>query len=298
MKDLIIEIIKIVAPISVAVIVFSQGLGIAPGQVLAYFRERPWLMLRALAAALILVPAAALGIIFILKPPLPVGIGLAILVSCPPAPLMISATPKLGKGSAPFMASLHLCMAALAIITVPLVLDVISRPLGFHATVDIAPLAWILARTIILPLLLGMAVRAVATAFADERARTFALVGNIGLGLVVLIAMVALFPMLLKMDIKSYLVMAAVGATALAIGDLLGPADRNEKTSMAVECGVRHPVLALTIGTESFSQAQALPVLAPCILTFIALATVYLVVRGRLTPAAAPAVTPTGGRSG
>jgi bile acid:Na+ symporter, BASS family len=294
MKDLIIEIIKIVTPISVALMVFSAGLGIAPRQVGAYFKERPWLIVRALAAALILVPAAALALILILKPPLPVAIGLAILVSCPPASLMILATPKLGKGSAPFMATLHLCLATLAIVTVPATLDLISRPLGFRATVHLGSMAWILARTIVLPLLLGMTVRAFAGHFADQRARAFALAGNIGLAAVVLIAVVALFPALLKMEPRSYLVMAVVSATALAIGELLGPADRNEKTSMAVECGVRHPTVALTIGISSFSQALALPVLVACILTFILVAVVYLaVVRGRQSLAPRQAATPT-----
>ncbi len=297
MKDLIIEVIKIAAALSVALIVFSQGLGIAPSRVGAYFRQRPWLLLRSLAAALIVVPIVALALILALKPPPAVAIGLAILVSCPPAPLMISAAPKLGKGSAPFMASLHLCMAALAIVTVPAILDLISIPLGFQAIVNLPAMTWILARTIVIPLLLGIAVRGVLPGFADQRARAFSLAGTIGLALVVVIATVALFPDLLKMDPKSYLVIAVVGAASLAIGDLLGPADRNEKTTLAVECGVRHPVLALTIGVESFSKAQALPVLVPCVLTFILLAMIYLVIRGRMAPSAKSAAAPTPRRS-
>src|SRR5208282_6282077 len=97
--------------------------GIAPKPVLTYFTERPWLMLRSLAAALVLVPAASLAIILALKPAPSVAIGLAILVACPPAPLMIKATPKLGGGSAPFMACLHMSLALLAFLSVPVVLD-------------------------------------------------------------------------------------------------------------------------------------------------------------------------------
>ncbi len=291
MKDLIIQIIKIVAPLAVALVVLAQGLGISPGPVWAYFRQRPWMMLRSLAAALVLVPIVALVLILVVKPPLGVAIGLAILVSCPPAPLMISAAPKLGKGSAPFMASLHLCMASLAIVTVPAILYLVSIPLGFQATVNLPVMVWILARTIVIPLVLGMAIRGLAPALADRGQRPVALAGTIGLGLVVVIAVVALFPVLLKMDVKSYLVMALVGAAALTIGDLFGPPDRNERTTLAIECGVRHPVLALSIGAESFSQAQALPVLVPCVLTFILVAMVYLVIRGRMAPAAKSAAT-------
>jgi len=63
MKELIILILKIIAPIS-----FTQGLKISSRQAMIYFKERPWLMLRSLLAVLVLVPAAALAIILLLKP--------------------------------------------------------------------------------------------------------------------------------------------------------------------------------------------------------------------------------------
>jgi hypothetical protein len=69
---------------------------IAPSQVVTFFRDRPGVTLRSWVAALILVPAAALGLILLLEPALAVGIGLAMLVACPPAPLMIKSAPKLG----------------------------------------------------------------------------------------------------------------------------------------------------------------------------------------------------------
>ena len=62
MKELIITILQILAPISVALIVFAQGLKISPSQVMIYFKERPWTMLRSLVAVLVLVPAAALAV--------------------------------------------------------------------------------------------------------------------------------------------------------------------------------------------------------------------------------------------
>jgi BASS family bile acid:Na+ symporter len=287
-KELIIEIIKIVAPLAVALVVFAQGLSISKGAVWDYFRERRWLIVRSLIAAIVLAPVAALALILVLKPPLPVAVGLAILVSCPPAPLMISAAPKVGRGSVAFMASLHLCLASLAFVTVPTVLYLMSIPLGFRATVQLGPMVWILARTIVLPLILGIFVRGVFPAFADRRGRAIGMAGSVGLALVVLVAVVALYPMLLKTDLRSYLVMAAVGAAALAIGHLLGPADSAERTALAVECGVRHPVLALTIGAANFSLERALPVLLPSVLTFILVAIAYLLIRARTTAAIKP----------
>src|SRR4051812_23813119 len=114
MKDLIADTLRVVIPLAVACVVFAQGLSIAPRLVLAYFNERPGLMLRSLVAALVVVPAVALALILALRPTPAVGIGLAILVACPPAPLMVSTAPQKGRASAAFMASLHLSLAVLA----------------------------------------------------------------------------------------------------------------------------------------------------------------------------------------
>src|SRR6185503_7229055 len=100
-----------------ALVVFAEALGISPSGVFGFFRERPLVMLRSLVAALILVPAAALGLILVLQP-------------------------------------------ALAIVTVPLVLRALATPLGFSADVDPVALLWILAKTILLPIGLGLAARA------------------------------------------------------------------------------------------------------------------------------------------
>ena len=79
---------------------------------MAYFKERPGPILRSLVAVLVLVPLAALGIIMLLKPSPAVAIGLAILVSCRPAPMMFKTTSQMGKGNPAYMASMQLCLAA------------------------------------------------------------------------------------------------------------------------------------------------------------------------------------------
>jgi bile acid:Na+ symporter, BASS family len=286
MKEIIVATLKIVAPISVALIVFAQGLKVSPGQVMMYFKERPWLMLRSLAAVLVLVPVAALAIILLLKPAPEVAVALAILVACPPAPLMLKGAPKISGGSAPFMASLHLSLAVLAFITVPIGLDLLSMPLGFNAEVDLVAMGIILGRTILIPIGLGLAIRSFFPKFADAAGPTLDKIGAIGLLVVVLFALVALFPALLKMDLWSYLVMVTVGAVALAIGHGLGPRDPRDRTILAVESGVRHPALAIAIAASNFTPQKALPVLVPCVLVFIAIAVMYLLWQKRRLAAA------------
>jgi BASS family bile acid:Na+ symporter len=281
LRDLIIEGLRIVAPLSVALIMFAEALAIAPSRVAAVLRDRPAVVLRSLVAALVLVPAAALALILLLKPPPAVAVGIAILAACPPAPLMLKTARKLGGGDPAFMASLHLSLAALAVVTVPAILQALAIPLGFRADVDAAALLSILAQSILLPIGFGLAVRALFPAWADRFAPLLGTVGAVGLAIVVLALSTALFPALLRMDGWSYAVIAAVGIAALAIGHWLGPQNGAEKTILAVECAVRHPGLAVAIGTTNFTAQQALPVLLPCILTFMVVAMIYLYWRGR-----------------
>ena len=283
MRDLIIEGLRIIAPLSVALIVLAQAVEIAPSKVAAYFRDRPFVMLRALAAALVAVPAAALALILVLEPAPAVAVGLAILVACPPAPLMIKNARQIGRGDAAFVASLHLSLAALAIVTVPAVLNALAIPLGFRDQAGVDPVATLslLAKTILIPIGVGLAVRAFFPAWGDRFGPRLGTVGSIALLVVIVALAVALFPALLSMDAWSYGVIAAVIVAALAIGHLLGPRNAAEKTILAVECAVRHPGLAVSIGATNFSSQQALAVLLPCALLSVVIGTAYLFWRGR-----------------
>ena len=270
----------LLAACAVALVVFSEGLAISPGQVAAYFRERPGTMAWSLVAALVLVPAAALALVLALEPAPAVGVGLAILVSCPPAPLMISAAPKKGA-SAAFMASLRLLLAVLAFATVPASVYLLSVALGFTVDIDLGAMVWILARTLVLPIGLGLLVRRAFPDFADRAGPVIGRAGSVVVLFVVLIAFVAFIPALRDMDPWSYLVIAAVSLAALGIGHLSGPRDPAERTALAVDCGVRHPALALSIAGSAFGAPQALPVLVPEVMTFILMATAYLAWRRR-----------------
>jgi BASS family bile acid:Na+ symporter len=274
------NVLKLVAPLSVACIVFAQGLGIAPSRVFDLFKGRLALVPRILIAGLVLVPAAALAILLGLHADKALAIGLAILVACPPAPLMFSSASKKGA-SAAFMATLHLGFSALAFLTVPPVLYVLSGALGFEAEIDLRAMGGILARTNLVPIVLGLTIRGLAPTAADRLAPIVGKAGTIGIVVVVLVALAKFYPALLSMDAWSYLVIALVSVVALAIGHFAGSDDPHERTALAIECGVRHPTLALTIAAANFGSERALPVLVPCVLTFIALATVYLSWRGR-----------------
>jgi len=287
-QALLVDVLNILAAVSVALVVFAQALTIPFSDVSAYYRDHRRLLVRSLAATLVLAPAAALGVILLMKPAPGVAVGLTILMACPPAPLMFKAAPNLGRGRAAFIACLHVSLAALAFLTVPVVLDAMSAPLGFEADVDLGKMAVILGRTILGPIVLGLIVRAVSVKFADAAGPKSDKVGGIGVVLAVVLLLILAGRWLADMDGWSYLVITIVAVVGLAIGHYAGTPDPHERTTLAVESGVRHPALAISIAAENFTPQKALPVLVPCVLVFVAVATIYLVLR-RTTVGAKPA---------
>ena len=117
---------------------------------------------------------------------------------------------------------------------------------------------------------------------ADRLAAPLGKFGSIGLLIVVIAVAGVLYRALLEMDAWSYGVIAAVAVAALAIGHLMiGSQYAEKRTVLAVECAVRHPGLAIAIGTSNFTAQETLPVLVPCIVTFMLIANAYLFLRGR-----------------
>jgi BASS family bile acid:Na+ symporter len=139
----------------------------------------------------------------------------------------------------------------------------------------------LLGKTILLPIGVGLLGRALFPAWADRLGPQLGKAGSVGLLVVVVALLGALFPALVNMDAWSYAVIAAVIVAALAIGHLLGPRNDAERTILAVECAVRHPGLAISIGATNFTPAQALPVLLPCAVLSVVIGTAYLFWRGR-----------------
>ena len=279
MKELILSIVKIGLPLSVVVGMFAQGLSIVPSQ-LRLFRERPLLMLRSLVAVLFLVPIAVLAIILLLKPSPAVAVGLAILVACPAAPMMIVKIAKKG-GSPAYIVSLHLYLALLVLLTVPATLYLLSEALGFQVEVSVSAVARVVGMTVLLPVGLGILIRSFFPKAADTIGPTLAKVGGVALLLLIIFVAMMTYGLLLKMDLWSYLVMAVVVTVSIAIGHWLAPRDAEERTTLAMECAARHPGLAMTIAALNFSPHKALPVLVPYLVVFMVVTTIYLQWRKR-----------------
>lgn len=280
MKEIVSEVIKIGLPLSLMAVMFALGLKLALGQSLVFFKEQPGLMVRSLGVVLVLVPLAALAIILLLDPAPAVMVGLVIVAASPASPSQLMKFGKTAQGLA-FLASLHMFLVLLAIISVPAVLYLLSRALGFQAEVDAVQVAKSVGQTVLVPVALGVLFRHFFANAADRIGPSLGKVATVVLYAFLIPILLKTFGLVLAMDLWSYGVMAIFIITNLALGHLLGPRDAEQRTILAMESGGRNFGLALTIAALNFSQDKALAVLIPYLILFIVISTIYLKWRER-----------------
>ena len=276
------EIIKAGTFIAVLCLMFSTGLLMAPSY-LMFLRDKPVLFFRSLLAVIVLVPLAALLIVFLLHPPDKAAVGLAILASSPAAPLMLLRVSK-ASGKLDYIASLHFSLALLSIITTPVTLALMSRALGFSVSVDPAEIAKIVLRIVILPVGLGLVLRARFPVAADRMVLPLSRFGWILLVLMILLILPLTIRFIFEMKISSYITIIAFLVSALSIGHFSVPEQSGERTALALEAAGRNPGFALVIAQINFPPDKAVPFLIPYLIVFMAVSAVYIMWQ-RKTPA-------------
>jgi bile acid:Na+ symporter, BASS family len=266
---------KLAVTASVVALVICQGLQTSFAD-LKFLPEHRALLLRSLAAVLLLVPFAVFFVILTIQPARPVAIGLALFAASPAAPLMlfrISNVP--GRGQ--YAASLHLILAVVSIVTVPLTIFLFSRGLRFAAEVGHSDVAVIVAKLILIPMLLGLAIRAAFPKFAGRAAVPLEKLGKFTLGLSLAFLIFKTYRFLAQLSFRSYLSMTGAIVISLLIGHLMaGRISSGERTVLALESAGRHPGLVLLIVALNAPRANAMPVLVPYLLVFLVLSTLYV----------------------
>ena len=280
MPELILEFVKFGLVAGTVVLMFAQGLD-TPIENLGFFSEYPGLLLRSLLAVIVLVPIAALLVILLLVPSPAVAVGLAILAACPAAPQMIVSIPKAGGGLA-YVASLHLALGALSLVTTPVTLALLAAALNFEASVRPYVIAEQVGTSLFLPLLLGMLFLVGFQRAAEKIRRPVALIGQAISFLTIALILLMRYHFLLQMDLRSYSAMAAMVIIALGIGHFLAPHQPEERTTLALESAARHPGLAFIIAALNFPLEKALPVFIPYLVVFAVISLLYVQWRKRM----------------
>lgn len=232
---------------AVAIMLLAIGAAASVRQV-AYLWRRPALLTRALLAMYVLVPAAAV----LIDEFVPLGkiarAALLVLAVSAGAPMLPR---KLGAiGRSPYVFSLVVTSSFLAVAFVPVWVMVLGPHFELDRQVEPLQIATSVAQTILFPLLVGMALRAIWPVLCERWAdRVIAALGS--LLMLMGLAMLLMFGhMLLDVPLRSFAALSGLLLFALVIGHLLGGPDPHERTALAITCSTRHVGLAVLVAAS------------------------------------------------
>jgi BASS family bile acid:Na+ symporter len=253
------ETLLLLLKLSVAALIFGVGLG-STAVDLTYLWRRPRQLARSLGAMYVVVPLVILLLAKVL--PMTPGVRTAVLVLAVSAgaPLLPKKLMKLGREG--YVFSLVVTSSIVAIVAVPLWVELIAAAFGRDARVDPLRLAALIAKAFLGPLLLGMGARRLLGPRAERLSeRLLALAGVVlagaGLGLLVLHG-----HLLLEAGWRPVVGLLSMTAIALLVGHLLGGPDPGDRTALAVSCATRHVGVATLAASAVPGPKTAVFVLA------------------------------------
>jgi len=260
------DAIGIFVTATIFTLMLTIGVNDTVQQLISLWR-RSAVLLRALLAAIVLVPMMVVLLLWIFDLPPAVATGLALLAASPGAPLTTKRAQLAGADTV-YTSSLQLTLALLAVVVTPIYLAIFFSL--FDLTVEaVSPIrvASQIAQITFLPVVTGLLLQRFAPKFTDLVRKPLNMLSNIMFILLVLVVVVilALTPelqamLLLDWTTVGVIVIMAVGS--LAIGHFLGGRDPAQHGGLATACVARNFGLALYIAGLSEAGTASIPTLA------------------------------------
>jgi BASS family bile acid:Na+ symporter len=289
----LVQLIPLVLQISIALIVISVALRVAPGD-LTWLLRRPSLLLRSLLAMNIVMPflGALVARLCHIRPS--VEAALILLAVSPVPPILPNKQGKAG-GDVSYAVGLLAVSAVVSILTVPFSVALIGGWFGLDLRVPPAAIAIVVGKSVLAPLVLGLMVKMLAPALAARLAKPLTIVGMLVLVLALLPVLVKMWPALAaQATLSSLVAIILFTLLSLAVGHLLGGPAAQDRTVLGLSTACRHPGVAVTIITAAAEREQKAVVVAAvflCVLVGAIVTGPYAKWRGRAPAAAAQATS-------
>jgi BASS family bile acid:Na+ symporter len=248
-------LILIVLQVSMFLSVFAIGLK-ASVQDATYFFRRPGELVRALLAMNVLMPVFAVLLISLFDFNPAVKIAVVALSVSPIPPLLPSKMVKEG-GTNSYAIGLLIAISLLAIILVPVAIEVVEWVRNVPLQITMASIAKVVFITVLLPTCLGIAVHACAPYLATRLAKPITLISIIALLACMVAIWIAAGPaMWTLIGNGTVIALAAFVLFGLTIGYLLGGPRPENRTSLALATASRHPGIALALAQANFPEQK------------------------------------------
>jgi BASS family bile acid:Na+ symporter len=253
----ILTVTKFLTSLGLVATMLAIGLKVHVSEIFAAARQIRLVVL-ALVANFLLVPAATVGLLYLFNPEPLVAAGFLILAVCPGAPFgPLFAT--IAKGDLPSAIGLMVILAASSAILSPLLLAALLGQFLPAGDLHVSPLSIVQALSItqILPLVIGIGIYEKFPSFAASIVKPLSLIANVILLSVVILLLIAQFPTLAQIRLRGWFGMLLLLVASVVIGWLCGgPALATRKT-LAVTTASRNAAVGLVIVANSFAGTAA-----------------------------------------
>lgn len=250
------QMIPLMISISIFLIVFALGLKTEKGDAV-YLLARPSLLIRSILSMNVVMAATAAAVAAILDLAPAIEIALVALAISPVPPILPNKQRKAG-GSASFAIGLLVAASIASIVLAPIAVSLLGYLFGREAGIPAGRIAGIVLVSVIIPLALGIAVRAWLPGIAGRLARPASLAGTALLALAALPVLFTATPALRELIGNGVVaVLIAFTLTGLLVGHLLGGPEPGHRTVLALATGTRHPGVAIAIAGLNFPDETA-----------------------------------------
>ena len=248
--------------ITIFTLMLTIGVNLSFEKLLSLCR-RPFLLLRALLAVVVLVPLVVIVLLRLFDLPSGVATGLALLAAAPGAPLTTKRSQMAG-GKFPHSASLQLTLALLAVIITPITLAIFYALFDLETQrvlVSVSQVFQQVVRVQFLPIILGLLIQKFSPKITSVIGKPLIVIGNILFLLLLILLSVPGFRLIRQIGILPLVVIVIMVVISLAIGHLLGGSEVDKRSALAIACIARNIGLAMYIAYLSNSQQQVIPTL-------------------------------------
>ncbi|HEY7098054.1 MAG TPA: hypothetical protein VH437_15115 [Terriglobales bacterium] len=240
---------------SVALTVLAVGFKATWSDTVFLF-QRPRLLGRAIVAMNVLMPLLALFMVTKLSLDPAVKIALAALSVSPVPPIFPKKTVKV-SGTETYSVGLQVAISLLAIILVPLSMNIFQSALGLSVRMGPLAVAKLVFMTIMIPLLAGIAFRGMMPSVAQKLAKpTDAVASALLLVSVLPIVFASAGDMWQLVGNWTLVSLATFALAGLIIGYLLAGPNPEHRSVLSLATSTRHPGLAIAIAHGNFPNQK------------------------------------------
>ncbi len=288
------ELTTIGLPVALGIIMFGLGLSLTPHD-FTRVAKHPKAVIIALACQLILLPAICFGLVLAFQLPPVLAVGM-LLLAASPGGTTANLYSHLFRGDVALNISLTAINSVIAVFTLPIITNLaiaFFMPGGDQLGIQLAKAVEVFA-IVLLPVILGMLVRAWKPKFADAMDKPVRIASVIILVVVIAGSVVSNREILAENFLQLAGITVLFCLLSLSVGylvpKLLGVTSAQAIAS-SFEIGIHNATLAIVIAqTVLMSVEMSLPAAVYGVLMFFIAAGFGFVIRGKKTAASAPAV--------